>query len=95
MKGFTLIELLVVVLIVGVLAAVALPQYQVTVWKIRYAGLKSLTHDIARAEEIYYLGNGDYTTDFAKLDIQAPGTCAGNRCVFDGKDCWLTISSGW
>ena len=68
-QAFTLIELLVVVLIVGILAAVALPQYRLAVMKSRFATLMSMVDAIARAEEVYYLANGEYTLDTKNLDI--------------------------
>ncbi len=68
-QAFTLVELLIVVLIIGILAAVAVPQYQLAVAKSRYASLKNLVHAIKNAQEVYYLANGYYATKFDNLDV--------------------------
>ncbi len=71
-KGFTLFELLVVVLIIGILAAIALPQYQVAVLKARYMQAVSLGSALRQAQDIYYMANGKYSVDLRNLDISVP-----------------------
>jgi prepilin-type N-terminal cleavage/methylation domain-containing protein len=77
-KGFTLIELLVVVLIIGILASIAIPQYFKVVEKARVAEAMSLISSVKSAEERYLARGGAYTSDFTQLDISYPGMSAGS-----------------
>ncbi|MDD7578145.1 MAG: prepilin-type N-terminal cleavage/methylation domain-containing protein [Elusimicrobia bacterium] len=71
-SGFTLIELLVVVLIIGILSAVALPQYEWTVEKSRAAEALAVLKTLRDAQEVYYMVNGAYASDFTALDVEVP-----------------------
>ena len=71
-QAFTLIELLVVVLIIGILAAVALPQYQKAVEKARLAEAFVLGKHFKQMEELYKMANGTYTVSFEELEVEIP-----------------------
>ena len=79
-QAFTLIELLVVVLIIGILAAVALPQYQKAVEKSRAAQAITLIRRIGEAGEAYHLASGEWPSSFDEIGIEPPswtGTTKG------------------
>ena len=92
-SGFTLIELLVVVLIVGILAAVALPQYTTAVEKARAAEALSLMNAVAGSIERYRFQKDAWpaANNFNKLDIEVPYQSASN--YYGGKNFTITFSS--
>ncbi|WP_428050006.1 type IV pilin protein [Candidatus Avelusimicrobium caledoniensis] len=74
LMGFTLIELLVVVLIIGILAAVALPQYQKAVEKSKATQAITLLKSVYQAAEAYQLANGNWPDSFDELSVDIPWT---------------------
>ena len=67
--GFTLIELLIVVVIIGILAAIAIPKFSNTKGKAYAASMRSDLRNLATAEEGYYFSYETYTTDLTALDF--------------------------
>ena len=96
------------VLIIGILAAVAVPQYQKAVVKSKNAEMKHIVKAVAEAERAYYLANGKYAINFNELDIDLPltpqeasgghvGACNTNAFGTDsgrqGKDYYVALNS--
>ncbi len=76
-----MLELLIVVLIIGILAAVALPQYKKAVEKARMTEAVMLVRKIAEMHQMYYMVHGQYlsSSQMDKLDITIPGTKKGSE----------------
>ncbi len=85
-KGFTLIELLIVVVIIGILAAIAIPKFSATREKAYFAAMKSDLKNLASQQEIYYSDTYAYTSSTALLTfVTSQGVIAE---ITPGTDGW-------
>lgn len=79
-QGFTLMEMLATILIIGILAAIALPEYKTAVYNSRLSGVMTNVKSIANSLELYYLSMGKYPDDgLTNLDIGIGGCTITNE----------------
>jgi prepilin-type N-terminal cleavage/methylation domain-containing protein len=108
-RGFTLIELLIVIVIIGILAAIAIPKFAATKDKAKLASVRSDLRNIMTAQEAYYI---DWTLYTGTLPAQTFSPSSGNTLVMSGttasftatvtnasittnpKQCTVTVGSG-
>jgi len=69
-KGFTLIELLIVVVIIGILAAIAIPKFANTKSKAYITAMKSDLRNLVTAEEAYFSDSAKYVSDITQLQYK-------------------------
>ncbi len=108
-NGFTLIELMIVVVIIGILAAIAIPKFQDVAESAKYAACRSNLRNIASALNMYAAENNeypgafqghrwrklDYISDYVHTELLCPSTMTSYRFRITGRDYDLFRIRGW
>jgi prepilin-type N-terminal cleavage/methylation domain-containing protein len=92
-KGFTLIELLIVVVIIGILAAIAIPKFANTKSKAYIAAMKSDLRNLVTAEESYFSDSAKYATDTLAGMKFKPSTGVGMPTIAVGSGYWTATNT--
>ncbi|MBR2082973.1 MAG: prepilin-type N-terminal cleavage/methylation domain-containing protein [Elusimicrobiaceae bacterium] len=93
-QAFTLIELLVVVLVIGILAAVAVPQYQKAVLKSQMTQAFITGKAFLEAQDLYFLANGAYASSWNDLDLQFEVPSGWSKSLFSDGHLYLRYLKG-
>ena len=91
-KGFTLIELLIVVVIIGILAAIAIPKFANTKGKAYVTAMKSDLRNLVTAEEAFFADSSKYTATIGQLKFNV-SSGVGTPTIATGAGYWSATNT--